>query len=130
MRLEAYLLNEGRTKAISFDEFMRLFEKNCTQAYENQFKKDVKTYNPINLVNDIAPREILIITGDRDELIDIDGIKQLYDQAKHPKMLKIVKGADHKLSSLKTYRLTNQIIIEWFKTNLKIALNGLPNGRR
>jgi len=84
------------------------------------FRKNVKMYNPMDLVSKISPRALLVVTGDEDKIIGLDGVKDLFERAKEPKTLKIVSGADHKLSNPIIFQQTNKIIIEWFRDALQV----------
>ncbi len=81
-------------------------------------KEEGIRYNPMKTVDLISPRALLVVTGDIDQVIDVEGVKQLYMKAKDPKKLEIVTGADHILSNPESFKKTNQIIISWFHENL------------
>lgn len=85
-----------------------------------QFKEDVKRYNPMELVDHITPRAFLVVAGDKDKVIEVEGVKRLFNRAKEPKKLEIVTGADHKLSSPETFQKTNQIVVTWFRDILGV----------
>jgi dipeptidyl aminopeptidase/acylaminoacyl peptidase len=76
--------------------------------------EDAQRLNPINEIDKIASRPLIIITGDKDESIDLPGVKRLFDLAKEPKELVIVKGADHRLTSPVAYETTIDTIVAWF----------------
>lgn len=50
---------------------------------------------PIEMVAQIAPRPLLIIHGESDELIPVSHARQLFERAEQPKELWIVPGARH-----------------------------------
>ncbi len=81
-------------------------------------KEDGARYNPMKTVDLISPRALLVVTGDQDQVIDLEGVKRLFMKAKDPKKLEIVTGADHILSNPESFKKTNQIIITWFHWNL------------
>ncbi len=80
-------------------------------------REDARTYNPIRDVALVTPRPLLIVTGDRDELIDLAGVRRLHDRAGQPKSLIVVEGADHVLSDPMARRRTTEIVIRWMRDN-------------
>lgn len=52
----------------------------------------------IDHVAEIAPRPLLLIHGDGDQVLSDDCSRQLYARAGEPKTLRIIAGADHVLS--------------------------------
>jgi alpha/beta superfamily hydrolase len=53
--------------------------------------------DPLNCVDKISPRPILIIHGDTDDLVNPEQAYDIYKKAKQPKELVIIKGAGHRL---------------------------------
>jgi dipeptidyl aminopeptidase/acylaminoacyl peptidase len=80
--------------------------------------EDAKQLNPINEIDKVAPRPLFIITGDADLGIDVSGVKRLFEAAKEPKEMVVVKGADHNLTSPAAYEETVNAVIEWFQRQL------------
>ena len=62
-----------------------------------EWEKGFEAITPINWVNKISPRPLLLIHGDADELIPLDHAYKLYQKAKAPKELKILPGAKHRM---------------------------------
>ncbi len=79
-----------------------------------QLQQDALRFNPITSIEALSPRPIFIITGDSDVLIDVEGVTRLYEQAREPKELMIVRGADHNLSTDAPRSETEQAVINWF----------------
>jgi len=77
--------------------------------------EDAKQLNPMNEIDKVAPRPLFIITGDADLGIDLPGVKRLFDTAKEPKEMVVVKGADHNLSNPAAYESTVKAVIAWFQ---------------
>ena len=50
---------------------------------------------PLNTISGIAPRPLLLITGDQDSMIPPDHTKKLFQAALSPKELWVIKGASH-----------------------------------
>jgi len=53
--------------------------------------------SPIQWIDKIAPRPLLILHGDKDDLIGIDQAWHLYEKAGDPKEIAVIEGAEHKL---------------------------------
>lgn len=65
---------------------------------------------PIHWIDRIAPRPLLILQGEDDDLVEMDQAWRLYEKAREPKEIIIVEGAGHKL------RLSDKamnIALEW-----------------
>ena len=56
---------------------------------------DVADIRPIDYIDDIAPRPVLLLHGDEDTLFRIENAEQLYAAANEPKQLYIVEGVGH-----------------------------------
>jgi dipeptidyl aminopeptidase/acylaminoacyl peptidase len=52
---------------------------------------------PIRWIDRIAPRPLLILHGEDDDLVDVEQAWRLYEKALQPKGIAIVEGAGHKL---------------------------------
>lgn len=64
-----------------------------TESWRHSFRE----VTPINWIDRISPRPLLILHGDADELIDPSHARRLHDKAGEPKEAIIVPGAGHKL---------------------------------
>ena len=84
------------------------------QEILKRMMQDAEVHNPMNEVSKISPRPLLIIHGSDDVIIDLAGVKRLYELACEPKDLVVVEGADHNLSDLRAYEITVSTVVEWF----------------
>ncbi len=66
-------------------------------ASEKEWVAGFKEIAPIKWISSVAPRPLLIIHGDKDELIPLHHARQLYRQAGEPKELAVISGAGHRL---------------------------------
>lgn len=64
---------------------------------KNDLLQELNEINPLKWVDKIAPREILILHGKKDELISPSHSQKLYEHAKNPKSIFIFDGLGHKL---------------------------------
>jgi dipeptidyl aminopeptidase/acylaminoacyl peptidase len=78
------------------------------EDWANSFRE----ITPINWIDRIAPRPLLMLHGKDDDLIEEDQAWRLYEKAGEPKEIAIVAGAGHKL------RLSNEAMdtaLAWLK---------------
>jgi len=69
--------------------------------------------SPINHVAKIAPRPLLLVHGNQDELVDVSHAYKLYDKAGEPKQIIAVDGAGHGLRQNNTAMVT---VFDWLKS--------------
>jgi alpha/beta superfamily hydrolase len=76
------------------------------------WQKGFETITPINCVDKISPRSLLLVHGDADELIPLEHAHKLYKKAKEPKELKIIPGAKHRMRLEKS---AMDFVLDWLK---------------
>jgi len=69
--------------------------------------------SPIKHVAKIAPRPLLLVHGNQDELVNVSHAHQLYDTAGEPKQIIIVDGASHRLRQNDT---AMGAVFDWLKS--------------
>jgi fermentation-respiration switch protein FrsA (DUF1100 family) len=75
-----------------------------------------KTVSPLHHINRISPRPLLLIHGDKDDLVPMGHARQLFEKAGEPKELVIIPGAGHRL------RLEEKAVntaLDWLKASVK-----------
>jgi dipeptidyl aminopeptidase/acylaminoacyl peptidase len=77
-----------------------------------EWQRGFETVSPINWVDKIPPRPLLLIHGDADELIPLQHAHRLYRKAKEPKELKIIAGAKHKM---RLEKAAMDFVLDWLK---------------
>ena len=77
-----------------------------------------KTVSPIEYVAKIAPRPLLLLHGDKDDVVDISHAYRLYEKAGDPKQLIIVKGVGHRL---RRSNKAMEIVFSWLKAYAGIS---------
>jgi dipeptidyl aminopeptidase/acylaminoacyl peptidase len=103
------------------DEMHGLSNPRSREKLLNGMVEDAKKLNPISEIQKLSPRPLLIITGDADMEIKLDGVRAFYESANQPKRLVVVRGADHELTNPKAFEQTNETIVNWFKQLKKLA---------
>ena len=68
--------------------------------------------SPIDYVADIAPRPLLLVHGDKDEVVDVSQAYMLYQKAGEPRELAIIDGAGHRL---RLDERAMSLVIHWLK---------------
>ena len=76
--------------------------------------RDAKKFNAMNEIHKLSPTPLFIITGDADKGIDLAGVTRLFNDAKEPKEMVVVPGADHNLTNPIAYEKTMKAIVDWF----------------
>jgi len=112
-------------------EFTSLIEADDLQSVINHFRdigairdKDFppsvedwvggfKLVSPVSYVTEIAPRPLLLVHGNKDELVDVGHAYRLYARAGEPKQVIIFDGAGHRL---RQNDRAMAIIIDWLKS--------------
>jgi len=61
---------------------------------------------------------ILVIHGDKDEIVPVNHAIELYNNANQPKEIKIIKGADHRFLNMAYREEAINLSFEWFKRYL------------
>jgi len=77
-----------------------------------EWEKGFETVSPINWIDKISPRPLLLVHGDADEVIPLEHACKLYQKAKEPKELKIVPGARHKV---RLEKAAMAFVLDWLK---------------
>jgi alpha/beta superfamily hydrolase len=76
------------------------------------WQKGFDAITPINWIDKISPRPLLLVHGDADELIPLEHAQKLYQKAKEPKELKITPGAGHRMRLEKS---AMDFVLDWLK---------------
>ncbi len=79
----------------------------------DKWKDNFNAVRPVDFVVRIADREIFIIHGNRDDVVDVSQAYRLYAEAGEPKHLIIVDGGTHRL---RQDERAMAIVIDWLKS--------------
>jgi alpha/beta superfamily hydrolase len=77
-----------------------------------EWERGFETITPIDWIDKISPRPLLLVHGDADELIPLDHAQKLYQKAKEPKELKIIHGAKHKM---RLEKAAMAFVLDWIR---------------
>ncbi len=93
-------------EGLAFAGLVRLPKK----GIKNQLVLEIQGNNPLDCIEEITPRPIIIIAGGKDTFIPLEGIKKLYAKAENPKRFSMITNADHNLTNyLARYEVFNEI---------------------
>jgi dipeptidyl aminopeptidase/acylaminoacyl peptidase len=62
-----------------------------------EWAANCQSINPINYIDKIAPRPLLLIHGSDDQVVPLEHAQRLYEKAGVPKRLIVIDGAGHRL---------------------------------
>ncbi|MGD0353796.1 MAG: alpha/beta fold hydrolase [Dehalococcoidia bacterium] len=77
-----------------------------------------KTVSPLRWIDKISPRPLLLIHGDKDDLVPVEHAHKLFEKAGEPKKLLIIPGAGHRL------RLEEKAVntaLDWLTATAKLT---------
>ncbi len=74
-----------------------------------------RSVSPVNCVEEIAPRPLLLVHGNKDEVVDVGHAYRLYARAGEVKQIIIVDGAGHRL---RRGDRAMAIVIDWLKSQV------------
>jgi dipeptidyl aminopeptidase/acylaminoacyl peptidase len=77
-----------------------------------EWQRGFDIVTPINWVDKITPRPLLVVHGDADELVPVEHARKLYHKAKEPKELQIIPGAKHKM---RLEQAAMDFVLNWLK---------------
>ncbi len=89
-----------------------------SKFYPKSIKKWLEGFekiSPIQWIDKISPRPVLLVHGDKDDVVPVEHALKLYEQANEPKQIAVINGAGHRL------RLEERAIgatLAWIKGSL------------
>jgi dipeptidyl aminopeptidase/acylaminoacyl peptidase len=86
-----------------------------------KLRQDVSRYDVVKAVKE-AHCPVLIIHGSLDEQVPLSHAEILYENAKEPKDIQIIKGGDHRLTDPSHRRRAVELTLDWFKKYLSKGL--------
>jgi dipeptidyl aminopeptidase/acylaminoacyl peptidase len=82
----------------------------------HEWLRGFEIVKPIDYIDRISPRPLLLIHGNQDDIVDISHAHRLYDRAGQPKELAIIEGAGHRLRHSEE---AMAVVIDWLKALVK-----------
>ena len=76
-------------------------------------------YRPIDVVDKISPRALMLIAAEKDDLCQAAGYKELYDRAKEPKRIEILPITHYQIYQPEWVDRSAKLALEWWDKYLK-----------
>ena len=83
----------------------------------SEFFDDLPRHNPLKQVAELG-RPVLLVHGDKDQDVDVENSKRLFELAKEPKRLVIIQGAGHVFFGIHQTEKTLSETVRFFREHL------------
>jgi acetyl esterase/lipase len=113
----ATLLASPQTKETFASWIPAIPELYCESPWESA--ESTMEYRPIDVADKIAPRALMLIGAEQDDLCKIDGYKAVYDRAKEPKRWVQYPITHYQIYTPEWTGPTAKVALEWFDQHLK-----------
>jgi dipeptidyl aminopeptidase/acylaminoacyl peptidase len=110
-------LNSGQTNAFLGDSLKGVAPSRIDISWET-IEKTLE-YRPLDIVDRIAPRALLLIGARDDDLCKIEGYEKMYERAREPKKLVVLPITHYEIYSGKGFEESSHLAVEWFNRFLK-----------
>ena len=84
---------------------------------DSPLHRDVARYDLLDAIRE-SRRPVLIVHGDGDTSVPVQNSHVLFQNARDPKRMEIIEGADHVFSQPEHRQRVNELCVQWFKTYL------------
>jgi fermentation-respiration switch protein FrsA (DUF1100 family) len=84
----------------------------------NEWLAGFSTVSPLRWIEKLSPSPLLLIHGDKDDLVPVEHARKLFERAGEPKKLAIIPGAGHRL------RLEHKAVnaaLDWLTATAKLT---------
>jgi dipeptidyl aminopeptidase/acylaminoacyl peptidase len=105
-------LNSNQTRGFLAPALKAAPAMKCDLSWETMEK--TLEYKPIEIVDRIAPRALLLIGARDDDLCKIEGYEKLYERAREPKKLVVLPITHYEIYSGKWFEESSRLAREWF----------------
>jgi len=110
-------LNSAQTNAFLGDALKNVAPSRIDISWET-IEKTLE-YKPIEIVDRIAPRALLLIAAKDDDLCKIEGYEKMYERAREPKKLVVLPITHYEIYAGKWLAESSRLAIDWFDRFLK-----------
>jgi fermentation-respiration switch protein FrsA (DUF1100 family) len=111
------LLASPQTRAFFAEALKSVPELYCEIPWASAEK--TMEYRPIDVVDRIAPRALLLIGAEKDDLCKFEGYRELYERAREPKKLVGLPITHYEIYTPAWVEKSARLAIEWFDRHLK-----------
>lgn len=81
--------------------------------FEEEFYEDLNSYNIIDEARRVS--KVLLIHGEKDEVVPLEEGKKLFSFFKEPKRIEIIEGADHRFKAPFLREKVVELSLQWFR---------------
>ena len=111
------LLASPQTRAFFAEALKALPELYCEIPWASAEK--TMEYRPIDVVDRIAPRALLLIGAEKDDLCKFEGYRDLYERARQPKKLVGLPITHYEIYTPQWVAKSARLAIQWYDQHLK-----------
>ena len=111
------LLASPQTRAFFAEALKALPELYCEIPWASAEK--TMEYRPIDVVDRIAPRALLLIGAEKDDLCKFEGYRDLFERARQPKKLVGLPITHYEIYTPEWVAKSARLAIEWYDQHLK-----------
>jgi len=111
------LLASPQTRAFFAEALKAVPELYCQIPWASAEK--TMEYRPIDVVHRIAPRALLLIGAERDDLCKFDGYRDLYERAREPKKLIGLPITHYEIYTPEWVEKSARLALDWFDQYLR-----------
>jgi fermentation-respiration switch protein FrsA (DUF1100 family) len=90
-------LIEQNENLVDYFKSLRIIRDKDFPPSATEWLEGFKQISPLLWIDKVSPRELLIVHGDQDEMVPISNAWTLYEKAREPKEIAIIKGGEHRL---------------------------------
>jgi dipeptidyl aminopeptidase/acylaminoacyl peptidase len=110
-------LRDPQSRAFLPEALKTFPQLHCELSWETAEK--TLEYRPIEVVDRISPRALLLIGAEKDTICPIEGYHKLYERAKEPKRLVVLPIAHYEIYSGQWFEESARLATEWYDRFLK-----------
>jgi uncharacterized protein len=112
------MLRDAQTRAFTEQAFKNAPPRRMADLSWDTIEKALD-YRPIDVVDRIGPRPLLLIGASDDAPCPIEGFEKLYERAREPKKLVILPITHYEIYSGKWFEESSRLACQWFERYLK-----------
>lgn len=105
-------LRDPQSRAFLPEALKQFPQMRCELSWETAEK--TLEYKPIDVVERISPRGLLLIGAEKDTICPIEGYQKLYDRAREPKKLVVLPIEHYEIYAGRWFEESSRLAVEWY----------------
>ena len=105
-------LRDPQSRAFLPEALKAVPHMKCQLSWETAEK--TMEFKPIDVVDQIAPRALLLIGAEKDSVCPIDGYRKVYERAKEPKKLAVLPITHYEIYTGEWFEQSSRLAVEWY----------------